>query len=415
MRISQIHRSLCIITKESDLLLKPEPLHSGLTPWVLPENVAAICGIYVDDYLIAGPKTIIDPFLAHLRSIWKTSEPLYLEPGVNFSFLGITLEITPLGILLHQRAYTEALIDEFKEVTPTRKRTTTGEPEHFSQLPPSPPDMTNADHICWVKRAQKILGALLWLSTRTRPDISCAVSLAAQCLWHNLQDLKVRIKHLLQYLSTTRTFGLLYLHPQNSTQSSSLTEFAVFSDASFAPSGKGSQSGYCVMLTYGTVRHLVHWHSTREKKVAESSAESELYALSTAFKAGRNFRLLVQEFLTTDLLLSLRCDNKATIAMLEEPSWRTRYLSIYGESLRSEMEDRTCLLTYVSTELQLADPLTKPTSSKINDILLPLWGMISCEANLMKLLLSPILATDSSPLIMHSSAVHMRIAGMREA
>ena len=79
------------------------------------------------------------------------------------------------------------------------------------------------------------------------------------------------------------------------------------------------------MLTYGTVRHLVHWHSTREKKVAESSAESELYALSTAFKAGRNFRLLVQEFLTTDLLLNLRCDNKATIAMLEEPSWRTRY------------------------------------------------------------------------------------------
>ena len=112
---------------------------------------------------------------------------------------------------------------------------------------------------------------------KTRPDISCAVSLAAQCLWHNLQDLKVRIKHLLQYLSTTRTFGLLYLHPQNSTQSSSLTEFAVFSDASFAPSGKGSQSGYCVMLTYGTVRHLVHWHSAREKKVAESSAESELW------------------------------------------------------------------------------------------------------------------------------------------
>ena len=113
--------------------------------------------------------------------------------------------------------------------------------------------------------------------------------------------------------------------PQDSTQSSSLTEFAVYSDASFAPSGKGSQSGYCVMLTYGTVRHLVHWHSTREKKVAESSAESELYALSTASKAGRNFRLLVQEFLTTDLLLNLRCDNEATIATLEEPSWRTRY------------------------------------------------------------------------------------------
>ena len=179
--------------------------------------------------------------------------------------------------------------------------------------------------------------------------------------------------------------------------------------------GKGSQSGYSVIMTYGSVRRMVHWLSTRERKVAESSAEAELYALSTAFKAGRNFRLMVQEFSSTDLLMILRCDNKATIAMLEEPSWRTRHLSIYGEALRQEIEDRTCLLTYVSTELQLADPLTKPTSSKVNDTILPLWGMISCEANMMRLLLSSTTAQDSSPLILHSSAVHMRIKGLQES
>ena len=216
---------------------------------------------------------IVTSFLEHLREIWKTTDPLYLTPGADFSFLGITLELTPVGLLLHQRAYTEALLEEYKDVTPQRKRTTTGEPEHFEKDEASPPDMTNPEHVEWVKRAQRISGALLWLSTRTRPDIACAVSLAAQSLWHNLDHLKIRLRHLLQYLNTTKTFGIFYVFPQKE-HPSTLTEFTILSDSSFAPAGKGSQSGYVIMLSYGNVRHLIHWHSTREKKVAESSAEA---------------------------------------------------------------------------------------------------------------------------------------------
>ena len=139
-----------------------------------------------------------------------------------------------------------------------------------------------------------------------------------------------------------------------------------FSDASFAPGGKHSQSGYSVHLSYGSARHLIHWQSSREPKVAESSAEAELYALSTSRKSARNFRLLIHESLSSALLMTLRCDNTATISMLEEPGWRTRYVSIYGESIRQEMLQRKLTLTYVSTSHQLADPLTKPTSALID-------------------------------------------------
>ena len=236
--------------------------------------------------------------------------------------------------------------------------------------------MSNSEHMEWVKRGQKILGALLWLSTRTRPDIACAVSLAAQSLWQDLGHLKVRLRHLLQYLNTTRTFGIMYLYPQKES-ASTLTEFAAFSDSSFAPAGKGSQSGFVILLSYGNVRHLVHWHSTREKKMAESSAESDLYALSTTFKTAMNFRLLVHELLTPEVLLNLRCDNKATIAMLDEPSWRTRYISIYGETIRQEMLAKTLIVTFVTTDMQLADPLTKPTSTRINENLLPPLGLVA--------------------------------------
>ena len=62
--------------------------------------------------------------------------------------------------------------------------------------------------------------------------------------------------------------------------------------------------------------------------------------------------------------------------MLENPTWRTRYLSIYGETIRQEVERQSAILTYVSTEKELADPLTKPTTSSINARLYPLWGLV---------------------------------------
>ena len=81
--------------------------------------------------------------------------------------------------------------------------------------------------------------------------------------------------------------------------------------------------------------------------------------------------------ITTDILMNLRCDNKAALAMLDEPSWRTRYISIYGESIRQEVMRRTLITTFVTTDIQLADPLTKPTATRINDNLLPLLGLIA--------------------------------------
>ena len=78
--------------------------------------------------------------------------------------------------------------------------------------------------------------------------------------------------------------------PSSSAASkASLTEFTTHSDSSFAPGGRESQSGLSIHLTYGSVRHLIHWQSFKEAKMAESSGEAELYALSSAYKVARNF------------------------------------------------------------------------------------------------------------------------------
>ena len=67
-----------------------------------------------------------------------------------------------------------------------------------------------------------------------------------------------------------------------------MTDFTVYSDASFAPAGKHSQSGYTIHLSFGHTRRLIHWQSVRETKISESSAEAELYALATARKSARS-------------------------------------------------------------------------------------------------------------------------------
>ena len=154
-----------------------------------------------------------------------------LTPDCDLTFLGVSIKKLPDGILLHQHFYTEDFLQEHSPHITARKRQTSGEPDHFIKADPLPPDPSNADHNEWIKRGQRILGGLLWLSTRTRPDLAFAVSSTAQVLTKNLELLKVKLRHLLQYLNTTKTKGIFYPHPRRSQ----LTEFTVFGGLLLCP------------------------------------------------------------------------------------------------------------------------------------------------------------------------------------
>ena len=212
--LSQIHRSLCLLVRQKSLHdHHPSTDHLGLTSRVPPEEVIALSGIYIDDFLTAGPELVVRSFFASLRRMWKTSDPQYLTMDSELPFLGVSIRMTQDGILLYQHHYTQDFLREHSAHISARKRTTSGEPEHFKSDSPLPPDPTDPQHQEWVKRGQRILGGLLWLSTRTRPDLSYSVSSAAQVLIRDLELLKVKLRHLLQYLSTTQTLALLYPYP----------------------------------------------------------------------------------------------------------------------------------------------------------------------------------------------------------
>ena len=145
--LSQIHRSLCLIVRQWSLHDHvPLTDHLGLTSRVPPQEVIAMSGIYVDDFLTAGPSPVVRFFLATLRKMWKTSDPQYLTLNSELPFLGVSIRMTDEGILLHQHHYTQDFLREHSSHISARKRTTSGEPEHFRRETPLPPDPTNIEH-----------------------------------------------------------------------------------------------------------------------------------------------------------------------------------------------------------------------------------------------------------------------------
>ena len=242
-----------------------------------PHEVVAMSGIYVDDSLTAGP-SVVRSFLATLCKMWKTSDSQFLTMDAELPFLGVSIRMTEAGLLLHQHHYALDFLREHSSHITVRKRTTNGEPEHFRRETPLPPDPTNSEHQESVKIGQKILGGLLWLFTHTLPDLSYSASSAAQVLTKDIEDLKVKLRHLSQYnyTHTTQTVGLLIPHPRDRE----VTAFTVYSDAfcTFWEALPVWVHNPSLFRSYSSP----HTQAVREIKISERSAEAELYPLALA-------------------------------------------------------------------------------------------------------------------------------------
>ena len=94
-------------------------------------------------------------------------------------------------------------------------------------------------------------------------------------------------------------------------------------------------------------------------------------------------------------------------AQLENEIYQISYISIYGETIRREMQEKTLIVTFVTTDVQLADPLTKPTTTKINDNILPLLGLVA-RNQAIAVLNSEDLREEKTMITMHSASARLR-------
>ena len=99
----------------------------------------------------------------------EDEQPTILDYGSGADISWSDYQENSEGLVLHQHHYTEDFLKEHSAHRTARKRLTSGEPDHFRKDDPLPPDPDSAEHQTWIKRGQRVLGGLLWLSTRTRP------------------------------------------------------------------------------------------------------------------------------------------------------------------------------------------------------------------------------------------------------
>ncbi|CAE7814931.1 RE2, partial [Symbiodinium necroappetens] len=152
------------------LLSEQEPC-LGLSPF--PEDASSIEGwviIYVDDVLVGACSEVVKAVLAAFSELWQCDEPQLLQTAAckPLRFLGMDISITKRGAFrLTQAAYIQDLAGRYQQYLkrvdcPLPVGTVAPEPEEY-----------NADDL---RSVQQAVGELLWVSMRTRMDVSFPVS-----------------------------------------------------------------------------------------------------------------------------------------------------------------------------------------------------------------------------------------------
>ena len=201
-----------------------------------------------------------------------------------------------------------------------------------------------------VKLAQKLNGGLMWLATRTRPDIAYAVSRVGSAVTTHPKTAIVYGKKILRYLAASRKCGLVY-EPRQDEDTDIMVE--TFADASLDD----------LRTTTGVVTYvggaLVDWRSTKQQVGAFSTCEAEVNALAMG-EAMNGALVATIESMGRRCKAILYGDNQAANQISESRgTWKTRSLSVKVTAIRTRIRRGLLDLRYVGTKQQRADGLTK--------------------------------------------------------
>jgi hypothetical protein len=207
----------------------------------------------------------------------------------------------------------------------------------------------------------RIVGTLLYAATSTRLDIAHAVNQLAS---HN-QSPTVRnlnnAKRVLRYLYGNRKFGLKFGGMIKSIKEALTIEGYSDADSANDPIDRKSISGWIIKLCGCPIV----WKSKKQRVVALSTCEAELYALGSAALDIMWLRDLLTELgLLFKSPSTIWCDNQSTVQISKNniKSERTKHISTKYSFIVDSNKQGIILSQWISTVDQQADILTKSVS-----------------------------------------------------
>ncbi|UYV62945.1 hypothetical protein LAZ67_2002573 [Cordylochernes scorpioides] len=228
-------------------------------------NSHLLLGLHVDDMIIINSNPeILHDIIQKIRLHFKIKESL-----TTCNILGIEIIKEDVRLILKQENYINKILQKYNMQ----------DCKHIST--PLDPN-TNLDNFNSSKEVnktqyQELIGSLLYLSTKSRPDIAFAVTLLSRYNQNPREMHMGAAKRILRYLKGTKQCGLIYTKGD--------VELKAYTDASWI-CGRSNTARSTAGLTFYLDKNLISWSNGR-KSIADDSRSVRPLTSTTNRKIGQ--------------------------------------------------------------------------------------------------------------------------------
>jgi hypothetical protein len=310
---------------------------------------------HVDDLLVIGPNK--DKIARIYRDLAKTLTITDLEDCSYFLGIEILRNRQKRTLILSQEKYLDNILDRFdkKDLKPVLI------PAEAGIKLSKNPNKDISENLDRIRLFQQQIGSLIYLSTRTRPDISFAVNYCARFMSNPSREHFIALDKIWKYLNGSRKVVLEY-------QSNSDPILRGYSDSDWGGDmdTRRSTTGYY----FSFLNTPISWNSKLQKSVALSSCEAEYMALKEATKEMIYLQTVLKKldikelskFLDLDILYT---DSQPAIDLANNPEhhYKSKHIDIQYHYVRELVLGKKIRLTYLPTKEQIADLFTKGVNS----------------------------------------------------
>lgn len=292
--------------------------------------------VYVDDIIIAAKSENDINYV-----IGKIKKRFDIHDFADCSlYLGLNINVNNDRVTIDQKNYIVDVLERF----------------NMGDCNPSAVPMDAFENFNECERTpnlpiRELLGCLNYISTRTRPDISLAVSHLGTFMDKPSEKLWKAAKRVLRYLKGTMDYKLTINKVAD-------WRLKVYTDASFRSDAESrATSGVMILIN----NNVISWSAKKQQRLAQSTCEAELVAALDGWKQAEPLRQLLEE-LAIKVKIDILIDNTAAETILRTGAFkRSRYFDYDQKLLVARIhENKSIDIQRIPTDKQLADGLTKP-------------------------------------------------------
>jgi len=229
------------------------------------------------------------------------------------------------------------------------------------------------DELADRQRYMEVTGTVMYAAISSRPDIAHAANYLASNMVAPTSRHMLAADRVLRYLAGSKDVGLIFGSRNGDAVGDTRghgsvieVECCAYADADWAGDHRDrkSISGWVAKINGDPIS----WSSKKQRVVALSTCEAELYATSAALQEVLWIRGILAELgLNSSAGSTVYGDNQSAIAVSKNgvKGERTKHIDIKYHFITDTIDKQTVKLQWIPTQQQEADIFTKPLGSEI--------------------------------------------------